>query len=226
VVAQARIPEPIPPGGAATVQVDLLVPAIETEEHTLRDHWENANHERFRMLGSMSVAISELRTSMAVDEAQLGDIYGVSSLPEIFRNPNTSNLNATICLYMGVENPAWLISLLILGGLLLIVLAVALGAWLLKPVFRVVVIDDVERDRIRVSRIMGATVEHQARKVARVGLRMGGSLRVRGVKPYRIKRIGGHWEFRDHDQEMGERHRLELRSRSRPSARARGGDDF
>ncbi len=226
VTANLVLAEAIPPGGTKTVEVDLLVPAVETEQHTLRDHWEAASHERFRMLGSMSVAISELRTSMAVDQAQLGDIYGVSSLPEIFRNPNTSSLNATICNKMWVDNPAWLASLIVLSALLLVVLLIALGIWLLKPTFRVVVIDDIERDRIRVTRILGATIEHQGRRAAKVRQRLGGSLRIHGVKPYRVRRVGGHWELRDHDQDMGERHRLELRRRSRPSARARSGDEF
>ncbi len=226
VTADVVLAETIQPGGSKTIEVDLMVPAVETEEHTLRDYWEAANHERFRMLGSMSVAISELRTSMAVDEAQLGDVYGVSSLPEIFRNPNTSNLNATICNKMWVDNPAWLVSLVILGALVLVVLIIVLGVWLLKPTFRVVVIDEVEQGRIRVTRILGATIEHRSRDVAKVRQSLGGSLRVIGIKPYRVRRVGGHWELRDHDQDMGERHRLELRRRSRPSARARSGDEF
>ncbi len=226
VTADVVLSEPIPPGGSKTVQVDLLVPAVQTYQETLRDHWENANHEQFRMLGSMSVAITELRTTMAVDEAQLGDVYGVSSLPEIFRNPNTSKLNATICMKMWVENPAWLISLLILGALLLVILVVALGVWLLKPSFRVAAIDDVEVGRVRISRIMGATIEHRGTRVARVRQRLGGSIAVTGVKPYRARPIGGHWELRDAEADMSERHRLELRRRSQPSQRGRAGDDF
>ncbi len=226
VTADVVIAEPIPPGASKTLEVDLLVPPVETQEHTLRDHWESANHERFRMLGSMSVAITELRTTMAVDQAQLGDVYGVSALPEIFRNPNTSNLNTTICLKMWVDNPAWLISLLLLSALLLIVLLVLLGGWLLKPSFRVAVIDEVEIGRIRVSRIMGATIEHRGTRLAKVRQRLGGSIRVIGIKPWRARTIGGHWELRDAESDMGERHRLELRRRSRPSQRGRGGDDF
>jgi hypothetical protein len=220
VVADVVLAEPIPPGGSRTVEVDLLVPAVETEEHTLRDHWESANHERFRMLGSMTVNITELRTSMAVDQAQLGDIYGVSSLPAIFRNPNTSKLDATICLKMWVDNPAWVVSLLILGALLLVILAVLLGIWLFKPSFRVVALDDVEIGRIRVSRLMGATIEHGGRRMAKVRQHLGGSIRVLGVDPYRARRVGGHWELRE-QADMGERHRLELRRRSRPSQRGR-----
>ena len=226
VTANVVLAEPIPPGASKTVEVDLLVPPVETHAETLRDHWENANHERFRMLGSMSVAITELRTSMAVDQAQLGDIYGVSALPEIFRNPNTSKLNATICMKMWVENPAWLISLLLLGALLLIVLLLLLGGWLLKPSFRVVAIDDIELGRIRVSRVMGATVELRGTRMAKVRQRLGGSIAVVGVKPYRARPIGGHWELRDAESDMGERHRMELRRRSQPSQRGRAGDDF
>jgi hypothetical protein len=225
VSADVVLAEPIPPGATETVEVDLLVPAVETEEHTLRDHWESANHERFRMLGSMSVSISELRTTMAVDQAQLGEIYGVSSLPAIFRNPNTSNLNTTICLEMLVDNPAWLISLLILGTLLVVVLLILLGVWLLKRSFRVAALDDVELGRVRVSRIMGATIEHRGTRYAKVRQRMGGSIRVIGIPPFRARPIGGHWELRDADADMGERHRLELRRRSQPSQRGRG-DDF
>lgn len=226
ITAEVEITEPIPPGGTRTVEVDLLVPPIQTEEHTLRDHWESANHEHFRMLGAMAVAISELRTSMAVDQAQLGDIYGVASLPEIFRNPNTSDLSTAICLKMWVENPAWLVSLLILGALLLLVLAIALGAWLLKPSFRVAVIDDVEIGRIRISRIAAATLEHRGRPVARVRQRLGGSLAVVGLKPYRARPFGGHWELRDAEADMGERLHLELRLRAHPGPRGRAGNDF
>jgi hypothetical protein len=226
VTADVVLAEPIPPGESRTVQVDLLVPPVETQEHTLRDHWESAKHERFRMLGSMSVAITELRTTMAVDQAQLGDVYGVSSLPEIFRNPNTSKLEATICLKMLVDNPAWLISLLILCTLLLGTLLILLGVWLLKPSFRVAAIDDVEVGRIRVSRIMGTTLEHRGKRMAKVRQRLGGSIRVIGIKPYRARPIGGHWELRDAETDMGERHRLELRRRSKPSQRGRGGDGF
>ncbi len=226
VTARVHVLEPIPPGGSKTVEVDLMVPPVETVEETLRDHWESANHERFLMLGSMTVNISELRTSMAVDPAQIGEIYGVSSLPEIFRNPNTSRLSATICMKMLVDNPAWLISLLLLGTLLLLILLALLGIWLLKPSFRVVAIDDVEVGRIRISRVMGATVEHRGTRYAKVRQRMGGSIRVIGIKPWRARPIGGHWELRDAESDMGERHRMELRRRSRPSQRGRAGDDF
>ncbi len=226
VSAEVVLSEPIPPGETKIVEVDLLVPPVTTQEHTLRDHWESANHERFRMLGSMSVAITELRTSMAVDQAQLGDVYGVSSLPEIFRNPDTSSLDTTICLAMWTDNPAWLVSLAILGVLLALILLVTLGVWLLKPSFRVVSLDDVELGRVRVSRVLGASIEHRGTRYAKVRQRLGGSIRVIGIPPYRARPIGGHWELRDSDSDMGERHRLELRRRSRPSQRGRGGDDF
>jgi len=226
VTADGVLAEPVAPGGRATLRVPLLVPAIETEEHTLRDHWVSANHERFRMLGSMTVSISDLRTSMAVDEAQLGDVYGVASLPEIFRNPDTSNLTTTICLTMGVENPAWLASLLILGALALGLLAILLGVWLLKPTFRIVAIDDREQGRIRVTRLVGAGIEHQGKTVARVRQGLGGALRVAGVKPWRVRSLGGHWELTDGDRDAGERHRLELRTRSRPRPRGGSGDGF
>ncbi len=62
--------------------------------------------------------------------------------------------------------------------------------------------------------------------MAKVRQRLGGSIAVTGIKPYRARPIGGHWELRDAEADMGERHRLELRRRSQPSQRGRAGDDF
>jgi hypothetical protein len=228
VTAEALLEQPIEPGEDATIEVQLTIPPIETAHPKwLADNWVSARHPRFGMVGGMTVEIRGLRTEMAVDASELGAVYGVAALPEIFRDPNTDELDRDVCLMMTVDNPSYLSSMLLLGGLALGGLVFFGGGWLLKPTFRFVVVDGVAQEQLRLTRLLGAAVVVDGREVARARLSGSGRVKLVAVKPWRLTPKGGHWELQDRSDEFGTRRKLELRRRAELGSRAsRRGDDF
>lgn len=211
--ASTSLSAPIPAHEAAKMQVVLEVPPIETELHTLRDRWESSQHPRFGMIGLVDMELSGLETAMAIDPTELGDVYGVESLPQVFENPNTEHLSRTVCVMMTVDNPSYFSSLLLMGlmgfgGLLAVV-----GTWLLKPTWRHVVVDGVAGDRIRLSRLMAQEVRVDGQLVAKARLNASGRVTLRAIKPYRLTPKGGAWELSKREEEFDARRKLELKAR-------------
>lgn len=217
VSAQHRITSPLGPGQGLEVPVTIQVPPVEVEAHTLRDHWESANHEAFVVLGGMDATIDDLQTSMVIDSAQVADIYGVESLPEIFRNPNTDHLRSAVCISLGVNNPNWLASLLILGLVGGAGLGAAGGAWLLRPLWVTCYVDGVDRGRLRLSRLGRAEVVADGRTLARAGLGMSGAIVVKGVPPGKLVRRGDAWDCTVSEGDTPRR--IELRRRKTSTRR-------
>ena len=191
----------------------LKVPPIETELHTLRDRWESSQHPRFGMVGLVDMELSGLKTAMAIDPAQLGDVYGVESLPQVFENPNTEHLSRTVCVMMTVDNPSYFSSLLLVSILGLAGLSAVLGTWLLKPTWRHVVVDGVAGERVRLSRLLAREMLVDNRVVAKARLNASGRIVLRAVKPYRLTPKGGAWELSQREEEFDARRKLELKSR-------------
>lgn len=223
--AQTSLEAPIEPHQEAVLQVALQVPPIETQMHTLRDRWESAQHPRFGMVGLVDMELTGLRTAMAIDPAQLGEVYGVQSLPQVFENPNTDQLSRTVCVMMTVDNPSYFSSIVLLvllggGGLGLVV-----GTWLLKPTWRHVVVDGVAQGQIRLSRLLPQSIQVDGKAVAKARLDAAGRIKLRAIKPYRVTPRGGAWELRQRDEEFDVRRKLELRARG-AKTRARRGNDF
>ncbi len=211
--ASSSLQAPIPAHEAVELEVVLEVPPIETELHTLRDRWESSQHPRFGMIGLVDMELSGLQTAMAIDPAQLGDVYGVESLPQVFENPNTEHLSRTVCVMMTVDNPSYfssllLVSLLGLGGLFAVV-----GTWLLKPTWRHVVVDGVAGERVRLSRLLAQEILVDGQAVAKARLNASGRIVLRAIKPYRLTPKGGAWELSQREEEFDARRKLELKSR-------------
>jgi len=225
ITAVAKLEEPIEPGENVVLEVELEVPAVETEHHSIRDHWESANHPEFTMVGPMTVEVTGLWTEMAIAEDELGDIYGVESLPTIFKAPTQDNLRQTVCLELAVDNPSYFSSIVLLilgggGGLLFVG-----GSFLLKPIYRWLYVDGEQKQQLRISRLLPATVEVDGQKVARLRQTLGGRLRMVAVKPWRLMARGGKWELENRSDEFGTRRTLELKRRGGAVGGPRRQDD-
>ena len=225
ITAHAELTEPIEPNEDVVLEVELEVPAVETEHHTIRDHWESAQHPQFDMVGPITVRITGLWTEMAIDADSLGDVYGVESLPELFSAPTHDEMQQQVCLTLAVDNPSYFSSILMLalfggGGLLFIV-----GSVLLKPSYRWLYVDGMQKEQLRVSRLLSTRVEVDGKHVAKLKQALGGTIKLVAVKPWRLMPKGGKWELENRGDEFGGRRTLELKRRgSSPSARAK--NDF
>ena len=211
--ASTSLQAPIPAHEAVQLELVLKVPPIETELHTLRDRWESSQHPRFGMVGLVDMELSGLKTAMAIDPAQLGDVYGVESLPQVFENPNTEHLSRTVCVMMTVDNPSYFSSLLLVSLLGLAGLSAVLGTWLLKPTWRHVVVDGIAGERVRLSRLLAREILVDNQVVAKARLNASGRIVLRAVKPYRLTPKGGAWELSQREEEFDARRKLELKSR-------------
>lgn len=197
--AEFRIAQAIAPRRSVTVPVDLDVPAVLTERRSLGDIWENAKFEQFQMVGSMRVAIRDLHTSMAIRQDDLSGIYGVEALPEIFRNPGTDNLSTSICLVMPVENPSFVASLLLVALGALVVATVGIGGWLVRPLYRTVLVDGDDRGILRLTRLGWSRIAVDGQDLARARLRLSGTPKLRAARGHSISSRGGSWEVHSSD---------------------------
>lgn len=226
ITAMAELQEPIEPHENVVLEVELEIPAVETEHHTLRDHWESAQHPQFDMVGPMTVEVTGLWTEMAIAEEDLGDIYGVEQLPGIFKAPTMNNLRRTVCLELAVDNPSYFSSILLLvlagGGLL----GFVGGSFLLKPTYRWLHVDGEQKEQVRVSRLLSSTIEVDGKPVAKLKQTWGGKLRMTALKPWRLTPRGGQWELQNRDDEFGGRRTLELKRRGGARGSSRVRDDF
>ena len=219
-----ELPEPIGHDGVATITIDLQVPPVEVETHTLLDRWESAQHERFVLVGSMDATIEGVETSMVISSVQLADVYGVESLPSLFRNPNTDSLRSSVCMMLGVNNPSYMASILFLafvgvgGG------GAALVAWLVKPLFVTCYVDGVDRGKLRLSRLGWTAVVVDGRTIANAGLTLQGNLRMKSEPPGKVTRRGSDWEYRQSESDSPRK--IELSRRARRSAAPGRRDDF
>lgn len=217
------LPTPIEHDGVATIAIDLQVPAVEVETHTLLDRWESAQHERFVLVGSMDAAIDDVETSMVISQADMAGVYGVESLPSLFQNPNTDRLRSSVCMMLGVNNPSYLASILFLAVIGVGGGASALGAWLVKPLFVNCYVDGVDRGKLRLSRLGWTPVVVDGRTIANAGLSMQGALRVKSAPPGKVTRRGADWEYRQSESDSPRK--IELSRRPRRTAPGRR-DDF
>ncbi len=183
------------PGESDTIEITFRAPAVHTVRRTLADYWENANYERFQMIGGMSVGIRDLRTEMVIEERELGSVYGVEALPELFRNPRTENLATSICLVLSVKNPTHFASVVLISVVALAALAALAGAWLIRPSYRRIVVDGEDAGRIRLSRISSVPLELDGRRVGKARLGLNGTPSVRGLAGHVIRKRGAIWEY-------------------------------
>ncbi len=211
-----RLDEPLEPQASKTLEIAFQAPAVETVRRTLADHWQNANFERFLMIGKMSVAIRDLTTAMVIEPEALGNVYGVEALPALFRNPSTENLDTSICLVLSVSNPTFLASLLLMALVATVVLGTLVFGWLVKPGYRTVAVDGQPAPtRIRLTRLVWSPFEVFGRRAAKAKLGLGGEARVKAVPPHVIRKRGSYWEYLEDDVP----HRIELLVRRKPSTR-------
>ena len=222
------IDEPIPPRGTRTLPIVLQVPAVETATETLADHWESASFERFVMVGSMGVDIEELQTSIVIPPSDLRDVYGVASLPTIFKNPTTDDLHTAICLAMAVNNPGHMASVVVVSVAGLFALLLVLGSFLLRPAWRTVVADGTVRGRIRMTRLGWSAIAVEGTTVAKAKLDLQGNVRGRGSEQYRLTPVGSErWTYSRRDEDFDTTHTLEFRRAAVSSApKKRADDDF
>lgn len=218
------LPGPIEHDAFASIPIRLPVPAVEVETHTLLDRWESAQHERFVLVGSVDAAIEGVETSMVIASAEMAEVYGVESLPSLFRNPNTDRLRTSVCMMLGVNNPSYMASILFLvllgvggGG------AAAFG-WLIKPMFVNCYVDGVDRGRLRLSRLGWTPIVVDGRAIASASLTVQGSVKVKSVPPGKITRRGAEWEYRQSESDSPRK--LEITRRSRPSGGSVRRDSF
>jgi hypothetical protein len=202
------LPHPILPGRPEKLTIRFPSPPVETVRNTFADHWESANFDRFLMLGRMNVGIRNLATSMVIKEEALQDVYGVQSLPTLFRNPSTDNLQTSICLPLSVQNPSFFASLVLVALIATAVLMVVLVLWLLKPSFRTVLIDGVDQGRFRLMRIGSHDLRHRNERIGRAKLGWNGAPALRGVTGHKIRKEGNHWV--GEDQATGDRVIIEV----------------
>jgi hypothetical protein len=219
------IPEPIPPRGSKTLPVELMVPAVQTRRQSLADLWENAKFRRFQMVGSMSVGIRDLRTSMVIQPADLSGIYGVDALPEIFRNPETDNLKTSICLVMSVDNPNYLASVVLLTLALLLLAGSLVGTWFLRPKYHTVEVEGENRGFLRLTRLGWSPVLVDGGEVAKARLDLGGMPRLKGTNGHKVTRRGNLWEHQTEDG-FGSPQRIALVPGRRSKRGGGRGDDF
>lgn len=212
------LPQPIPPGQSLDMILDVEMPPIKVVNHTVRDLFESASHQEFIMAGNMDAQIKDLQTSMMFPPQDLGDIYGIASMPDVFKNPNTTQLTTSICFEAEVYNPSWLISVvfLVLLGLLLAVAVPA--AWLLRRDTRTVVINGSRQARpLMLSRIFWTPIRQaRGRTLASAKLTLGGDIVVRAEKPLRERKRGNKWILGGRDEEeilLEFEHRRSKRSR-------------
>ncbi|RMH18003.1 MAG: hypothetical protein D6696_14190 [Acidobacteria bacterium] len=153
------------------------------------------------------MSIRDLTTTVVIPEADIADVYGVSPLPEIFRNPRTEHLKTTVCLQMVVNNPSWAASFLLLLLLLLLAAAIAAVTYLRMPRFREAALDDNSLGRVRLNRLTRQTLRDEGEKAfARARLAWwGNEERVAGVPPFQV--LGGprRWRVRRLDDPDNER---------------------
>ena len=209
------LPAPIDHDGFTTIPITLPVPPVEVETHTLRDRWESAQHERFVLVGSVDAAIDGVETSMVISSADMSSVYGVESLPSLFRNPNTDRLRSSVCMMLGVNNPSYMASIVFLA-LLVVLGGGGLLAWLVKPMFVNCYVDGVDRGKIRLSRLGWTDVTVDGRTIARAGLSLQGSIQMKSVPPGRVTRRGAEWEYRQSEGDSPRK--IELTRRARRSA--------
>jgi hypothetical protein len=218
------LPHPILPGRPEKLTIRFASPPVETVRNTFADHWESANFDRFLMLGRMNVGIRNLATSMVIGEEVLRDVYGVQSLPTLFRNPSTDNLQTSICLVLSVQNPSFVASLVLVAVIATAVLMVAFFLWLLKPSFRTIVIDGVDQGRFRLMRIGSHDLQYRGQRIGRARLGWNGSPALRGVGGHKIRKQGNHWV--EEDQATGDKVIIEVVTKASKGAKARTKDAF
>lgn len=195
------LPAPIEHGGFANIPIQLPVPPVEVETRTLLDRWESAQHERFVLVGAVDAAIDGVETSMVISSAEMKDVYGVESLPTLFRNPNTDRLRASVCMMLGVNNPSYMASIVFLTLLGIGGGGAGLVAWLIKPMFVIFSVDGVSSGKLRLSRLMWTPVTIDGRTIAIASLALNGSVTVKSVPPGKITRRGGDWEYRQSESD-------------------------
>lgn len=215
VQAVYELPAPIEHNAFASIPIELPVPPVEMETHTLLDRWESAQHERFVLVGSVDAAIDGVESSMVISSAEMSDVYGVESLPSLFRNPNTDRLRASVCMMLGVNNPSYMASIVFLTLLGLGGGGAGLIAWLIKPMFVNCYVDGVDRGKLRLSRLMWTPVTMDGRTIASAGLSLSGSVKVKSVPPGKITRRGADWEYRQSEGDSPRK--LVLSRRGRPT---------
>jgi hypothetical protein len=217
------LPHPILPGRPEKLAIRFASPPVETVRTTFADHWESANFSRFLMLGRMNVGIRNLATSMVIGEEALQDIYGVESLPRLFRNPSTDNLQTSICLPLSVQNPSFFASLVLVALIAAAVLIVALFIWLLKPSFRTIIIDGVDQDRFRLMRIGSHDLHYRSQRIGRAKLGWNGAPALRGVAGHKIRKEGNHWV--GEDLATGDKVIIEVVAKNKGKVSRPSGDD-
>lgn len=220
---EIRFEQPLQVDQPRVLPVKLLVPPVRTERHTLADLWRDAQYERFLMVGSMQVEIRDLKTSMVIPAENLGEVYGVQDLPDTFRNSSVDQLQTEICLTMRVNNPSYLVSLGLIVLLALGALGFGVGGWLVKPTFRRVMVDGIERGRIRLTRLTWRRVLVDGRAVARARLKLNGQPLVSGLGGITVRRSGAGWLCQDPN---GLDFQLQLSPTVRVPSSSRRNDDF
>lgn len=204
---------PIEPGAKASVDVTFAMPGVQTEFHTLGDLFQLAGNDRVIMGGSLYAVLSELRTSLAIPEADLQGIYGVEALPGIFANPRDTPYTS---LFTGqtrpIENPGAITALFALAGMVAAALIAAAGLFLMRRVGRELVVDGVSCGQVLVGRILPLRVEHRGRQIASARLSLGGIVGVSAARGSRVKPEPRGWTVTTSE---GEDVRVELRTLGR-----------
>jgi hypothetical protein len=215
---------PVPPGGTLELRTTLEVPAVDVVGGSIPDAWTNVTHDEIVMLGELDATIEKLQSSLVVPPDALASVYGTSKLPEIFRNPRTSDLTARVCASMKVPNPSWLPSLLLLlllGGGAAVVTG---GATVLRPRFRTLRVDGTDRGQLRLSRLGWTPIELDGGTVAHAGLTLGGQPTLRPAKGLKAVRKGNVWEVGDAGRDRVRR--IELTHRGSAPSRSSGSSSF
>jgi hypothetical protein len=173
----------------------------------------------------MNVGIRNLKTSMIIQQEALKNVYGVDSLPTLFSNPSTDNLQTSICLPLSVQNPSYFASLVLFILIVIATLSVATVFWLLKPSFRTILIDDVDQGRFRMNRLGGRDLVLQGQRIGRTRLGWEGSPMLRGAGGHKIQKRGTHWIYYE-DGKDGVERRIEIVSKKGKPAGQRRDDAF
>ncbi len=216
----------IPPKGEIIIPIEFDVEPVQTELNTFADHYESANFSTFLMIGSMTVRIEDLRTSLVIPPARIADVYGVDAMPRIFQNPITDHFNTSICLLMPIDNPSYFVSLLIVTLAIVSGVMILLVFWIIRPLYRMAVVDGVDRDTVRMIRILSQPILVDGTEVVKARRRFwSGEPAIRPAPGFTVKKRSPGWEYSRIGDDFSSPRFLELRRVGGRTAPARG-DSF
>ena len=212
---------PILPGAEQILQVRLLVPAVAVAPTSPGEIVDVATTDALLIEGPMTARIRDVRASLVVPKAERQRVYGADALPQIFTDRSEAEVVARFPVVAVINNDGKLQALLLVAGLVLALLLVGLLLFMLQPAYCTVIVDGVEAERFRMTRLASRDVDIRGQRYGRVKRGLGVPQFV-PAKGSQARRTGSAWLVAPSG---GSEARIELRQgwRSKKAAAASSG---